>query len=48
MTQVGGQSSFHSDRGAPSNTNGQRTAYAWETLLIENSLALRDRLQCIR
>jgi hypothetical protein len=33
---VGGQSIFYSDWIAPSNTNGQRTIYAWDTFLTEN------------
>ncbi|MFI9405725.1 alpha/beta hydrolase [Nocardia sp. NPDC052316] len=42
---VGGQSSFYSDWIAPSNTNGQRQAYAWETFLTDNlRWALHDRL----
>ncbi|WP_107659899.1 alpha/beta hydrolase [Nocardia suismassiliense] len=42
---VGGQSSFYSDWIAPSNTNGQQQAYAWETFLTDNlRWALRDRL----
>ncbi|WP_254189823.1 esterase family protein [Nocardia sp. NBC_01377] len=42
---VGGQSSFYSDWVAPSNTNGQRTTYAWETFLTQDlRWALRDRL----
>ncbi|WP_431955239.1 alpha/beta hydrolase [Nocardia lijiangensis] len=42
---IGGQSSFYSDWIAPSNTNGQAVAYAWETFLTENlRWALRDRL----
>jgi hypothetical protein len=42
---VGGQSIFYSDWIAPSNTNGQRTIYAWETFLTENlRWAMRDRL----
>ncbi|MGK8468314.1 alpha/beta hydrolase [Nocardia cyriacigeorgica] len=30
---VGGQSSFYADWYAPSNTNGQKTTYKWETFL---------------
>ncbi|MGN2634849.1 alpha/beta hydrolase [Nocardia takedensis] len=42
---VGGRSSFYSDWIAPSNTNGQRTAYAWETFLTDDlRWALRERL----
>ncbi len=42
---VGGQSSFYSDWMAPSNTNGQTTAYAWETFLTRDLRnALADRL----
>ncbi|WP_406235231.1 alpha/beta hydrolase [Nocardia sp. NBC_01009] len=42
---IGGMSSFYSDWIAPSNTNGQQRAYAWETFLTENlRWALRDRL----
>ncbi|MFD4293684.1 alpha/beta hydrolase [Rhodococcus sp. NPDC058505] len=32
---VGGQSSFYSDWIAPSNFNGQKTTYKWETFLTE-------------
>ncbi|MFC3963884.1 alpha/beta hydrolase [Nocardia jiangsuensis] len=32
---VGGQSSFYTDWYAPSNTNGQKTTYKWETFLTE-------------
>ena len=32
---VGGQSSFYSDWDAPSNFNGQRTTYKWETFLTQ-------------
>lgn len=42
---VGGQSSFYSDWAAPSNTNGQARAYAWETFLTRDLRgALHDRL----
>ncbi|MEV6068431.1 alpha/beta hydrolase family protein [Nocardia sp. NPDC052001] len=42
---IGGQSSFYSDWMAPSNTNGQATAYNWETFLTRDlRYALRDRL----
>ncbi|MGW0174897.1 alpha/beta hydrolase [Rhodococcus sp. NPDC003322] len=33
---VGGESSFYSDWLAPSNFNGQQTAYRWETFLTKN------------
>ncbi|MFI8569581.1 alpha/beta hydrolase [Rhodococcus sp. NPDC078407] len=39
---VGGQSSFYSDWYAPSNFNGQRTTYKWETFLTQN---LRENLR---
>ncbi|RJO77097.1 esterase family protein [Nocardia panacis] len=32
---VGGQSSFYTDWYAPSNTNGQKTTYKWETFLTK-------------
>ncbi|AXK87006.1 esterase family protein [Nocardia farcinica] len=32
---VGGQSSFYTDWYAPSNTNGQKTTYKWETFLTQ-------------
>ncbi|MFI9511461.1 alpha/beta hydrolase [Nocardia sp. NPDC052566] len=32
---VGGQSSFYADWYAPSNTNGQKTTYKWETFLTK-------------
>ncbi|WP_405498768.1 alpha/beta hydrolase [Nocardia sp. NBC_00511] len=32
---VGGQSSFYTDWRVPSNTNGQKTTYRWETFLTE-------------
>ncbi|WP_188543902.1 alpha/beta hydrolase [Rhodococcoides trifolii] len=38
---VGGQSSFYTDWYAPSNFNGQKTTYKWETFLTQN---LPDRL----
>jgi diacylglycerol O-acyltransferase/trehalose O-mycolyltransferase len=42
---VGGESSFYSDWYAPSNFNGQRTTYKWETFLTQDLRnALRDRL----
>lgn len=39
---VGGQSSFYSDWYAPSNFNGQKTTYKWETFLTQN---LRENLR---
>lgn len=42
---VGGESSFYSDWVAPSNTNGQRETYRWETFLTQNLPgALHSRL----
>ncbi|NLG55190.1 MAG: esterase family protein [Rhodococcus sp.] len=42
---VGGQSSFYSDWVAPSNTNGQKVTYKWETFLTKNlPNALRNEL----
>ncbi len=42
---VGGMSSFYCDWIAPSNTNGQRVTYAWETFLTRDlRRALHDRL----
>ncbi|WP_425394538.1 alpha/beta hydrolase [Aldersonia kunmingensis] len=42
---VGGESSFYSDWNAPSNFNGQRVTYKWETFITRDlRFALRDRL----
>src|SRR5690606_33880626 len=40
---VGGQSSFYADWYAPSNTNGQKTTYKWETFLTKELPTFLER-----